>query len=121
MLTPQAADKRLARLRGFRNRPAPDLSLRFLGEQFKRDVQRPYQQLHAISDLWRQHIPAALLPHTRLDSLQRGTLRVTVDSSAHLYELDRLLRGGLHQRLIIEHKGPALRKIKLVVGQVESD
>jgi hypothetical protein len=119
MLTPRSGDRRLTQLRRYRNRPQPDLSLHFLADQFKRDVERPFRQLQSITELWRRRIPPDLLEHTRLDSLTRGTLRVTVDSSSRLYDLDQLLRSGLHNTLIREHQGPAFRKIKLVVGAID--
>jgi len=110
------ADARLKRLRGWRTLRSPDQSLNFLKKQFKRDIERPYKQLQSIVPLWHQLVPETLQQHARLESLTRGILRVTVDSSAHGYELDRLLRNGLERRLITAHKGPALRRIKLRVG-----
>jgi len=112
-------DGQLGRLRGWRNRKAPDLSMGFIKAQFKREVERPYKQLGAIVELWEQFVPADVLPHTRLESLARGVLRVIVDSSSQLYELDRLLRGGIERQLIIAHKGPAFRKVQLRVGAID--
>lgn len=119
MLTPRSADRRLTRLRGYRNRREVDQSLHFLADQFKREVERPFKQLQSISEIWQRLLPPAVLDHTRLDGIHRGTLRITVDSSSRLYELDQLLRSGLHDRIIREHKGPAFRKIKLFVGAIE--
>lgn len=106
---------RWERLRQWRKLPERDLSLRFIAEQFQRTVERPYRQLTSVVELWNQLVPLDLVDHTRLDSLKRGILRVRVDSSARLYELDRLLRDGLEQELIRRHKGPALRRIELRV------
>lgn len=112
-------DGQLGRLRGWRNRKTPDLSMGFIKAQFKREVERPYKQLGAIVELWEQFVPADVLPHTRLESLARGVLRVIVDSSSQLYELDRLLRGGIERQLIMAHKGPAFRKVQLRVGRID--
>ncbi len=106
------------RLRQWRVRPERDQTLGFLKQQFKSQVERPFKQLNAITELWDRLLPAGLAGHTRLESLQRGVLKVTVDSSARLYELDRLLRCGLRQRLVMEHKGPALRRVQLRVGPI---
>lgn len=108
-------DERLRRLREWRNRRTPDLSLGFLKKQFKRDVERPYKQLGDLIALWQQLVPAELAEHTRLDSLTRGVLHISVDAPVHLYELDQLLRSGLERALITQHKGPAFRRIKLAV------
>jgi len=108
----------LTRLRRWRNRPEPDLSLGFLQKQFKQQIEKPYKQLGAIATLWESLVPNDLAQHTQIDSLQRGVLQISVDSSARLYELDRLMRGGLEQRLIIGHKGPAMRKVRLRVAPI---
>ena len=106
---------RIERLRKWRNQPEPDLSMRFLPKHFKDSVERPFRQVTSVTELWHQLLPPELMEHTQLQSLRRGVLRVRVDSSARLYELDRLLRTGLEQELIHRHKGPALRRIELRV------
>lgn len=110
------ASSYMNRLRQWRTRPDRDLSLGFLRDQFKREVEKPYKQLHAIAEIWAELVPASLSEHVRLESLARGVLRVAVDSSSALYELDRLLRGGVEQELIRQHKGPAFRCVKLRVA-----
>jgi hypothetical protein len=107
------AAQRLERLRRYRVWPQRDLSLGFLAQQFKQQVQRPYKQLAGVSEAWQRLVPAPLLMHTRLDGLSRGTLTVIVDSSARLYELDSLLRQGLRTRLIEACRGVSLRRVRL--------
>lgn len=106
----------LDRLRGWRNRKERDLTLGFLADQFKRHVARPHRQLEQLVGLWAELVPADLAAHTRLAGLARGVLHVDVDSSARLYELDRLLRSGLERQIITRHKGPAMRRIQLRVA-----
>jgi predicted nucleic acid-binding Zn ribbon protein len=110
--------RHLDRLRQHRTRPEADRSLGFLKQQFKQQVEKPFKQLGDLAELWQQLVPEPLQHHSRLESFQRGTLRVVVDSSARLYELDRLLRQGLQTRLIQNHKGATLRKVQLRVGPV---
>ena len=110
----------LERLRGWRNRKERDLSLGFLRDQFKRQVARPHKQLEKLVELWAELVPAELAAHTRLAGLSRGVLHVEVDSPAHLYELDRLLRCGLQGQIITRHSGPAMRKIQLRVAEFGS-
>ena len=88
---------------------------------FKREIEKPAKQLAAITELWAQLVPAEIVSHTRLDSLQRGVLKVSVDSSACLYELDRRLRDGLEKELVTQHKGPALRRVQLRVARIEDE
>lgn len=103
-------------LRERRNRKDPDLSLGFMRETFKREVQKPYEQLGDLAEIWTELVPVELSAHTRLVSLNRGVLRVFVDSSGRLYELDRLLRSGVFDELVTRHKGKAVRRVELKVG-----
>jgi len=108
-------------LRARRNRKDPDLSLGFMVGQFKREVQKPYEQLGALAEIWLEVVPAEIAEHTRLMGLTRGVLRVAVDSSGRLYELDRLLRDGVFDELVTRHKGKALRRVELKVAAVKPD
>ena len=108
-----AANERLKRLQKWRVRPDPDLSLSFLKDQFKREVARPHQQLKQLIVLWESLLPPALVSRTRLDSLSRGVLKISVDDSATLYELDQLLRSGLQQQLISASRKSPLHRVQL--------
>jgi hypothetical protein len=92
------------------------LTLRFLRQKFKDSVERPYKQLAAVAPLWCRLLPPELLQHTRLEGLSRGALRVAVDCSSRLYELDRLLRSGLEQQIVSTYRSPTLRRIVLRVA-----
>ncbi len=113
MANPDLQRGYLDRLRQWRNRPDFDFSLNFLKGQFEREVQRPYKQLSTIAQIWESLVPEDLAQHTKIESLSRGVLLVSVNSSARLYQLDRLLRGGLQRQLITQHRGPAFRRVKL--------
>ncbi len=114
----EARQKHLDRLREWRNHAERDVSMDFLKDFLKQEVERPYKQLHEIAEVWEKMVPATVVKNTRLESLARGVLRVAVGSSATLYELDRLLRSGLEREIIRAHKGPAFRKISLRVGRI---
>lgn len=118
MATKDPYQSHLDGLRDRRNRKDPDLSLGFMTEQFKHEVQKPYEQLGALAEIWQELVPTELAKHTRLMGLTRGVLRVAVDSSGRLYELDRLLRDGVFDELVTRHKGKALRRVELKVGDV---
>lgn len=113
-------EQRLRQLGTWRTRPPRDLSLHFLKDQFQREVAKPYKQLGQIVELWREHVPDHLHQRTALRSLQRGRLTVTVSDSSTLYELDRLLRGGVEQTLRRQFPGN-LRRVKLEVGPLAPD
>ena len=116
-MPPRDPHLRLAQLRQWRTRPEADRSLAFLRADFKRNVAKPHHQVAAIIELWRQSVPPELQAHARLDSLVHGVLKVAVDDSAHLYELDRLLRTGLQQLIVRTAKSPAVRRILLRLDQ----
>ena len=110
---PDADQLKLQRLRQWRVRPQRDLSMSFLENMFKQQIARPHKQLSAVVEQWQQLVPAELVEHTRLEGLRRGVLKVLVDSSSRLYELDRLLREGLSQQLISSCPGSGLRCVHL--------
>jgi len=113
---------RLERLRQYKNPHAEKeaLPLDFLRSQFKKQIEKPYKQLGALVELWQELVPEDLAMHTKLDGLRRGVLRVTVDSSSRLYELDRLLRGGVESELVSRHRGTLLR-VQLRVGEMGAE
>lgn len=108
-------------LRANRNRKDPDLSLGFIREHFKREVQKPYKQLGELCGIWLELVPPGLAGHTRLMSLQCGVLRVMVDDSARLYELDRLLRSGVFDEMVTRCQGKAIRRVELRIGEVSAE
>ena len=120
MATKDPYQTHLDGLRERRNRKEPDLSLGFMVGQFKREVQKPYEQLGELAGIWEALVPGELAAHTRLVGLTRGVLRVAVGSSGRLYELDRLLRGGVFDELVTRHKGKAIRRVELKIGSVKS-
>ena len=88
-----------------------------MNKTFQRQIAKPFKQVQSLVALWERLVPAELLSHTRLEGLNHGVLRVAVDSSTYLYELDRLLRQGLQDQLITRHKGPAFRRVQLRVAE----
>lgn len=113
------AQARLDSVRRHRVYATPDRTLGFLADTFKREVEKPYKQLIDLIPTWEELVPVELKSHTRLDRLARGTLHVVVQGSANLYELDRLLRGGLQTQIIKQQRGSNVRRIKLELGVVD--
>ena len=112
------SDIEVARLQ--KSKQTRTLAATALGEEmlsyFKQSVQRRQTRLGKIAEAWGALVPEMFCDHCSLDSLTRGTLSVSVDSSAHLYELRQLLLSGLEQQLLIACKGAGLRKIVLRAG-----
>lgn len=84
---------------------------------FKQSVQKRQTKLSAIAAAWEKLVPPILNEHCALESLNRGTLTVIVDSSPHLYELRQLLLAGIETQLKLACKSSGLRKIVLKPGR----
>jgi Dna[CI] antecedent, DciA len=84
---------------------------------FKQSVAKRQTKLEKLAESWGRLVPQILSEHCALESLNRGTLTVMVDSSSHLYELKQLLLSGLEQQLLIACKTTGLRKISLRSGR----
>lgn len=115
MTEAESSQRRLDRLRGWRNRSPRDTTLKFLSEHVKKTVVKPHQQLGKLVEAFIESVPAPLAERTALVSLSRGVLTVHVADNVTLYEMDRLLRGGLEQQLR-KACGVTLRKVKCRVG-----
>lgn len=84
---------------------------------FKQSVEKRHTKLGKIAACWGAIVPEMFAEHCALESLNRGTLTVIVDSSSHLYELKQLLLAGLQQQLLLACKSAGLRKITLKAGR----
>lgn len=84
---------------------------------FKTGIQKRHTKLSAIAECWSQVIPESFQDHCSLESFSAGTLKVIVDSSSHLYELNQLLKAGIQQQLMLACKSSGLRKITLKLGR----
>ena len=109
----------LSRIHGFKSR---DLTVgNPLGPEligfFKQSVAKRQVKLVQIAECWGCLVPATLNDHCALEALNRGTLTVLVDSSAHLYELKQLLLAGLQDQLLLACRSTGLRKISLKPGR----
>jgi hypothetical protein len=114
--TPQ--DALLARLARIKSQPttAPKRLGDAAVEYFNSSVRRRLDGLSRISTQWESIIPQSVNQHCILESFSSGTLRVSVDSSAHLYLLKQLLLAGVQQQIIEACRGSGLRRIVLRAG-----
>ena len=108
--------ERLGRVK--RQQPSPIAAMGpQLLEFFKNGVQKRQGRLASIAQCWLQLVPEHLLEHCALESFHAGTLKVFVDSSAHLYDLKQLLLAGLQQQMLLACKSSGLRQITLKRGR----
>lgn len=85
----------------------------------KNTLAKRVRQLSRLAAIWDEVVPEEIREHTALESFNRGSLTVLVDSAAHRFELQMLLDGGL-QREIQARFGGAIQKIRLSPGRFSS-
>jgi hypothetical protein len=112
----EAELRRLSRLKAYTPATAPALGPELVSF-FKNAVQKRQTKLAKIAECWNQIIPPTLSEHCSLESLNRGTLTVLVDSSPHLYQLKEVLLAGLEKQLQHNCKSAGLRKVSLKPGR----
>lgn len=78
-------------------------------------LDRPSPLAH-LAGVWAELVGPELSRHSCLVGLRRGTLRVTVDSAAHLAELEALVREGLAEDLSAGLDARPIRAIRLQLG-----
>jgi len=117
MRTPEDFElRRLDRVKRV-DRPTGELLGPAMVQFFKQSVEKRHTKLGKIAECWDRLIPQTLNEHCALESYNRGSLTVIVDSSPHLYELKQLLLAGLQQQLLIACKSAGLRKINVRHGR----
>jgi len=85
----------------------------------KHTLSKRARQLGELARVWDEVIPQELREHTALEGYSRGILTVLVDSAPHRFQIEMLLKSGLHKVLAGKFSG-ALDRIKLVPGQFYS-
>jgi hypothetical protein len=105
----------LERFRENRSKPERELSVAAMIRGTADTAARTHRRLGELIDLWSEIVPDDLASGTTVTALRGGVLHVTVDSSSRLYELDRLLRGGVTDELRRRYSG-TLTRVKLSLG-----
>jgi len=82
----------------------------------KHQLERRVHQLQPLAAAWDEVVPDAIAEHTALEGFSRGVLTVMVDTAAHRFQLENLLRGGLLGMLRQRFAG-VLQKVRVVPGQ----
>ena len=112
----EAELKRLSRVKSPARNPPARIGPEMI-DFFQHSVQKRQTKFTKIAECWSVLVPTLLNDHCALESFNRGSLTVIVDSSSHLYELKQLLLAGLQQQLFLACKSAGLRKITLKPGR----
>ncbi len=116
----KTAVEELQRLRRFRRRGKPNLSVEPLIQGIQLTAQRQHRRLGTCIDAWEALVPERLREKTCIESLRQGTLHVTVTSSAVAFEIDRAVRSGLLDQLTKRVAG-SLQRVRTRIGPVEKN
>lgn len=102
----------LMRLRSLRTKPPRDQTITAIVSRTATELSQAQRRMGELVTLWEQLVPADLARQTSLISMSRGVLHVAVDSSSVMFQLDRVLRGGVTDSLRNAYRG-SLSRIKL--------
>jgi len=72
--------------------------------------------LVSLQGVWEELVGVELGRHSQLKGLRHGTLRVEVDSAAHMAELRGLIQAGLAEQLSERCEDMGVRSIRLKLG-----
>jgi hypothetical protein len=108
---------RLSRHRGL---PGSSPSIAADLQRMAKAARSESRRMGTIAGAWCDLMPALLLIRCRLDSFRSGTLTVHVDSSAALFEVDRVRREGAAAALRAA-TGGAVQRVKLRLAGPEPD
>ena len=85
----------------------------------KHRLAKRVRQIGQLSIAWDECVPDFLRDHAALVSLNGGTLTVAIDSAAHRYRLEMLLRAGLLDAIRERFSG-ALNRVRLIPGEFDA-
>ena len=104
-------------LRALRGRREYDVPIGSLVKSVAEQARRTERKLGAFVDLWESMVRDDLVGRTRVTAIRGGVVHVSADSASTVYELDRLLRGGLELELRRRYRA-TLSRIRITVGRV---
>ena len=96
-------------LQKLRSRSPKDLTINGLVEAIQDRAEQTQKKLGELIDLWGELVPPEIAERTSLLGIRGGVLQVAAESSAIVYELDRLLREGLLKDLRSRYHGTLMR------------
>jgi len=83
---------------------------------YEKAVAKPAAKLEGVAEAWQEHVPANIVKRSRLIGFERGTLKVSLESTTVRAELDAKLRGGLLRTLQAATKNAVFRVKTMVQG-----
>lgn len=110
--------QQIKQLQAWRGRKPRDLSIAALMEAAVEDAAKTHKKLGELIELWRELLPEEVASQTVLTGFRSGVLQVKVDSSATMFEVDRLLRGGVEAELRRRFRG-SLSRVRTRIGPLD--
>ncbi len=116
---PSATTRHIEQLRAWRNRTPQAKAFGDVVPGLQRQLRRTQRQVGEFAEVWNDLVPPPLRDRSRVDFMRSGTARVTAESSAIAFQLDRALRSGLLRELRASCNAPITR-VDVRVGLVQS-
>lgn len=101
------------RLRRYRTRPEPDLSLQTPLRGLFRNLEQRSRKQTGIDGTWKLVLPAALAEASQVVRFSRGTLTIRAANASARYQIDRFLRSGGEAELA-RRAGVTIRRVKYI-------
>ncbi len=108
----------IKQLQEWRGRKPRDLSIAAVLGAAVDDAAKSHRKLGELIELWRELLPEEVAAQTVLTGIRNGVLHVKVSSSATMFEVDRLLRGGVEAELRRRFRG-SLSRVKTRIGPLD--
>ena len=106
--------RKLENLRKWRGPKERDLSVKSELLSLQKTIKTGNKQLVQISEIWESAVPHHIRENTYPISLKNGVLEIAANGSPTSYQLQRLIREGLLQKLK-DHCTSTIKRIKITL------
>ena len=110
--------QQIKQLQAWRGRPPRDLSITAVMDAAVEQAAKSHKKLGELIELWRELLPEEITSRSVLTGFRSGVLQVKVDSSPTMFEVDRLLRGGVELEMRRRFRG-SLSRVKTRIGPLD--
>lgn len=110
--------QQIKQLQAWRGRTPRDLSIAAVMDAAVEQAAKSHKKLGELIELWRELLPEEITSRSVLTGFRSGVLQVKVDSSPTMFEVDRLLRGGVELEMRRRFRG-SLSRVKTRIGPLD--
>jgi len=112
-MDPRVVAQRVDRLRGFRNKPPPDLTAARQLDAIAAEARQRVRAGSAADRAWAEVAPPQLAGLVQEARISRGVMTIKASDAPARYQIDRWLRAG-GERQLISRCAASVRRVKVV-------